>query len=255
VQGVATFSSVPVILIVGVMARFLGWRSPFGLFALFAIPAFILAFFSVEKRPGVFGKADQGAGALAGGMSAIRLWPIFLLVFSSSLLNTMGVAQLPFLLKGEGVTAPPLLAVILSLCAMATGIGAVFSASIQTRIGEKTALIAAVVIAGVGDVIAGAIGNAWFAAAGSIFSYLGLGILLAMSYTLVLNRATPEERGVAVGYLHAVMFIGQFANPVLLAPLNAAIGLRNSYVVAGVIAMVAAFAGGAFSRRLSKVTQ
>jgi MFS family permease len=245
-QGVATFGAVPTVIAVGVLAATLGWRAPFGFFVRFAAPAFVMAVIAIDK--GRAGAADAAHG-VAGGMSAMRLWPVFLFVFAASLLNTMGVAQLPFLLKQEGVSGAAVQGIILSSNALVMGVGAVGSARFQNRVGERAALVASVIVAGVGNIVVGLSHSVWLSGAGSVFSYLGLGVLLAMSYTLVLNRARPEERGVAVGYTHAAMFIGQFANPLILAPINAAVGHHTSYVGVGVTAIVLALLGGALARR------
>jgi MFS family permease len=246
-QGMATFGAVPTVLAVGFLAAALGWRAPFGFFALFAIPAFILALISISAGRG--GAQAEGAGhGLAGGFSVMRLWPIFLFVFGQAILNTMGVAQLPFLLKQGGVAATATQALFLSSNAFAMGIGAVGAARLLARLGESKTLLAALLVAGVGNVVVGLSPNVWLSAAASIFSYLGLGVLLAMVYTLVLNRATPDERPVAVGYAHVAMFIGQFANPLLLAPINSAFGQHATYAGLGVITLAAVVIGWLASR-------
>jgi MFS family permease len=246
-QGVGTFGSVPAILLVGVVAHIWGWEVPFYLFVLFAIPAFVLAVISIEGTGGPTAQHERSAPDLSGGLSAIRLWPIYVLVFLINLLSTMGLAQLPFLLKSEGLSDTTLQSIIFSSEALAMGIGAVFSAPIQGRFGERMALIGSVVVAGLCDVAVGLTHNQWVSSAGSVASCLGFGVLLSMAYTLVLNRATPEERGVAVGYVQAAMFIGQFANPVLLAPINGMVGQHQCYIGVGVLALIVALLSGAIS--------
>jgi MFS family permease len=251
-QGMATFGAVPTVLAVGFLAAILGWRAPFGFFAVFAIPVLVLALLSIDRGGGVRTEAGEAGQGLAGGVSAMRLWPIFLFTFAQSVLNTMGVAQIPFLLKQGGVVASTTQGLILSSNALAMGIGAVGAAKLQARLGTGKALLSALLVAGVGNVVVGLSPNVWLAAAGSVFSYLGLGVLLAMVYMLVLDRATPEERPVAVGYAHVFMFIGQFANPLIMAPFNAAFGQHATYAGLGVISLAAVVIGWIVSRGASR---
>jgi len=243
-EGMATFGAIPTVLGVGFLATALGWRAPFGFFGAFAVLALGLAVASIS------GGRSQGAqhGSVAGGLSVMRLWPLFLFVFAQSVLNTMGVAQFPFLIKQAGIASPATQSLIQSSNALAMGFGAVFAARVQARLGERSALLWSLIVAGVGNVLVGVSPNIWLSVGASIFSYLGMGVLLAMVYTLTLNRATPDERPVAVGYAHVAMFIGQYANPWLIGPFNAWIGQHGAYTGLGALTLAGAAIGWVSSR-------
>jgi MFS family permease len=234
-QGTGTFGAVPLMLAAGVVAERIGWRAPFSFFLIFAVPVLILALVSI--RPS--GSANQEARAAGGVAGALKLWPWYLMVFAFSQLTIIGVTQLPFLLKAEGVVNPGAQAMILSGNALVMGVGAVLAGPLQGRIGEGRTLVLGLLIAGLGNLAVGMVSGAAWISAASIFSYFGCGFLLTLSFTTVLNRTTPVTRGAAVGFVQAAMFVGQFANPLLLGPIIETLGRQEAYAVVGVISTAA----------------
>jgi MFS family permease len=235
-KGVATFGAVPLMVLVGFIAAQAGWRAPFWLFAVFAVPVSVLAAFAVKaKAKAVAG--EPAAKGVSGGLSAMRHWPIYLLVFGVAILNIMGVVQLPFLLKAQATFGPAVQGMILASNALAMGVGAIFAAPFHTKIGKKSAVISTIVVAAICDVAIGFSPNVVLTIFASILSYLAMGILFVMPLVMLLGRATAQERPVAVGYSTAAGFLGQFANPILLAPIVASNGVSGAYLVVGVIAL------------------
>jgi MFS family permease len=233
-QGMATFSAIPTMIILGLVAERLGWRAPFVAYAVFAVPVFLLALVSIRPQAAA---ATEAAAQAKPGAGVARLWPWFLMVFGFSQLTTMGLTQLPFLLQAEGAGGARIQSLIMAGNALSMGVGAVLGGPLQARFGERKLLLAAVVVAGAGNLVAGLAHGVAPVAAGSILSYLGCGVLLTLSFTMVLNRASEAARGVAVGFIQAAMFVGQFANPLMIAPVRAGVGLHGVYVVVGLLAI------------------
>jgi MFS family permease len=242
-QGVATFGSVPLVVIVGIIAGQLGWRTPFWLFLVFAVPAFLLAVFALGGKTSQAAVDEPEAKTMGVAVSALRLWHIYLLGFGVSILNFMGVAQLPFLIKEQATFGPAQQGLILACNALMMGVGAVSSAAIHKRLGEKMTVIVSVALAGICNVIIGFSHDIVITAGASILSYIGLGVMLAMAVMMVLNRATAEERPAATGYATATGFAGQFANTLLLAPIIPMIGLGGSYLFVGLVTLALTLIG------------
>ncbi|HEY3696914.1 MAG TPA: MFS transporter [Phenylobacterium sp.] len=233
-QGMAPFTAIPCIIAAGLLAERFGWRAPFSFFVIFALPVFLVALFAIPPSTVA---APEAAQSTQRGGGLWRLWPYFLLVFGFSQLSTMGIAQFPFLLKEDGVAGSGPQSLIIAGSSLTMGLGALLSGPLQARIGERRTLLSGVIVAGVGILIAGLSHEAAIGAAGGILSYAGCGLLLTLNFTLVLNRAAAEVRGMAVGFILVAIFVSQFLNPLLIAPLRTAIGLHGAYVVVGLLAI------------------
>jgi MFS family permease len=238
-SGVATFGAVPSVLVVGVIASLVGWRVPFGLFAIYGLVVFPLALASITGKLAAGADRKAANRGLAQAFPPARLWPFYLLIFLLSVLNIMGVTQLPFLLKEQGVSGAAVQGMIVASDALVMGVGAVLAAPVQKRFGDRMTVIGCVVLAGLFDLVIGLSHNVVLTAVASVLSYLGLGVLLTMAFILIADRASVEERPAALGYIGVAGFLGQFANPLILAPVTAMIGISGGYFVVGAIAVAA----------------
>jgi dipeptide/tripeptide permease len=55
---------------------------------------------------------------------------------------------------------------------------------------------------------------------------------------MLLQRAAPEVRGRAAGFMYSAVFLGDFINPLVITPLRTGLGIHHAFlVVAGVLAM------------------
>ena len=247
-QSAGTFSAILIVPIAGFVAEKFGWRAPFWSFAIFAAPVLLIAMFSIPGKGGT-PAAMQEQGGESALNAALKLWPYLLLVFCFSELMTMGITQLPFLLKEEGESGAGFQSLVLAGNALLMGVGAALAAPIMIRLGEQKTVLIGLVIAGVGDIVAGWPAPGFiYTSAGSIFSYLGCGVLLTLGFSLVLNRASAEARGLVAGFILAASFIGQFTNAFILAPIIAQIGLHGVYVLVGVLAVLAPIVGQTITR-------
>jgi sugar phosphate permease len=65
---------------------------------------------------------------------------------------------------------------------------------------------------------------------------------------MLITRAGPNARGRAAGLGYTARYLGDFANPVIVAPLAVAVGLHGAFVVLGGAFVVAAMLSVAMNR-------
>jgi MFS family permease len=236
-------SVTPIVLAAGALGDAFGWRGAFAVFAGLAAPAVVLALFVV---PGLKASAPaaETAQAGAGRGGAARLWPLFLMIFALHIMMMMGNNQIPFVLKDHGLTSASRIALVMGLTAPLGGVASILSGHWQARFGERATLCGGVAAAGVGAALIGLAPGLWAAAAGNAVFTLGTGTFLPLYMTMPINRVSAASRGAAIGLVQVSMYLGAFANPLVLKPVREAFGLEGMYLFIGLLALAGALAGG-----------
>lgn len=218
-----------------VIAQQFGWRASFGCYALFGLFMLALTFATIPRTP----PAASAAGpAPAGGGLIARAWPIFL---AGGLLFMLGTTQstvVPFLMEANGITSPALRGLTITIATGGAIVAALFYSAMQPRIGEN-AVIAAGVAAGTCGWLIFGFWTSGFAIACVASALLGFanGALLPVLFSAAMRAAPGEESGRAVGYLGSAIFLGSFANPLIVNPILAVTGQRDlMFVVAAALA-------------------
>ena len=66
-----------------------------------------------------------------------------------------------------------------------------------------------------------------------------VGVVIPFVHHVMTERSHPSSRSRAIGMLTAFNFLGGFLNPILLAPLGRALGLRGAFLaVAGIMGLL-----------------
>jgi MFS family permease len=227
-------SAIPVGLATGAIAMALGWRAPFVLYAAFGVLGAILAFVATPKSEARAHSAAQSEPGVLG-----KLWPLLALIFFIHILPMMGVAQLPFLLRGHGITSPGSLSLVLSLSGILLSVGSLCSGYLQAKFGPWRVLSVGLLMAAGGYIGVGLAPSAAMAIAANAVAIIGCGLYFPQYITLPLSRVTPAGRGKAIGLSQTAMYLGSTINPVLLAPLRNQLDYDGTYVVVGTIVGIA----------------
>ena len=56
---------------------------------------------------------------------------------------------------------------------------------------------------------------------------------------MVMNRAPPAARGRALGVMTSAIYLGEFLNPILVAPLTRIVGIQGAFLAVGVMLALA----------------
>ena len=212
----------------GQIAESIGWRAPFILF-LTALPMLALAVVSLDKG------APLAPATKAGGSFAqvVSLWPIYLAVVVIYTAGYMIYLQLSFVLAGDHVTSPALQSRIFSASTVMHFVGGLFYGKAIERIGQRWMLFLILLCMAASDFIIGFTASVPLIVIACGLAGLGGGNMVIYVTNLILNRASLEARGKALGLMVTAMYIGDFLNPWVATPLRLALGNHNAFTAVG----------------------
>ena len=232
--AVASLFSIVFGLISAALADRIGWRAPFGMFALFGLAMLVLAslFLKVEERADVPGEVGQKA-------DLGRVWPVCLAGAGVFLIATTLSTQLPFLLEQNGVGSMGQRGIVMACTTLSAAVASFAFAGGQARFGARVWTLAGGAIAA-GGWLAFAFwtGGMPLALVAAGLVGLGLGTALPMLYSAALRVVPPQASGQSVGLLNASIFVASFCNPWLATPLRAAWGLPGLMAILAIACLV-----------------
>jgi MFS family permease len=231
----------------GVLAD-LSWRAPFAiyLFAFLLLPL-VLAFITEPAR-----KREPGGGpAPRVALPWESLWLIYALGLTGMTFLYMSPVQLPFLLRGLGVTTG-----LLAGLGIATGtlVGALVSLRygwVRQRLGYRSIVAATFGLMAAGFALVGAAEAYGPVLVGMAVAGLGQGLMLPNLSNWAGELAPGPARGRVLGGLTTSIFLGQFLSPLVTQPFVDASGYGGTFLIAGGVlaALSAAFTLLALSGR------
>jgi MFS family permease len=235
-------SVMPIVLASGALGDAFGWRGAFAVYGALAAPTVLLALLVVPNLKAT--APEAGAAEAEAGGAVWRLWPIFVMIFALHIMMMMGNNQIPFVLRDHGLASASGIALIMSLVAPLGGVASILSGHLQSRFGERTVLCGAIATAGLGAILTGVAPNVATVVVGNAVFTLGTGTFLPLYMTMPINRVATASRPAAIGWVQIAMYLGAFANPLVLAPLRETLGLEGLFVAIGVLALAGAAVGG-----------
>ncbi|MGW4586557.1 MFS transporter [Amycolatopsis thermoflava] len=229
-QGAAMgFGGVVALLLGGVLAD-LSWRGPFGVYLL-AVPMVVLVLRFVPEAP----KSPTAPGR---PQRTPRLFGLYALMFLGVVVFYTVPTQAPFWLGAVTGTGPVVVGVLIAaLNLVMTLVGLNFR---RLRARWDFRVLAAVLFAAyaAGLVVLGLAGGIWTAALGMLITGVGIGLQNPVMNGWVVASVDPAARTRALGMLTSALFLGQFASPLLAQPVVNAVGLGNTFVLAGALGLV-----------------
>lgn len=224
------------LLVAGLLARDIGWRAPFGIY-LVAFAAFGAACFATLPEPSRRPKA-QLDGATAAALW--KLWPLYLMLVPLYIATRMFTLQLSFVLAGDGIASPVTQSRIMTALLATTFISGVAYGRLHERLGSRWTLVLILTVMAASDILLGVTRGIGPTIAACMLAGLAGAAIVPYVIGAVLDRAAPEVQGRAVGFMYTAMFIGDFANPLVINPLRAAVGNHGAFTVVGVALLGAA---------------
>jgi MFS family permease len=223
------------------LAGHLGWRTPFGAFALFGLSMFALCLAYIPAGP-------RDTQTRSGKFIPVfmRIWPVCLAGSVMYAIATNQSTNLPFLLAQHGITSAALRALVTITTSLAAMIGAFAYGAVQGQL-DNLKLDDRKMIA-----IAGIVGSmGWFlfanwhdgvalAMVGAALLGFCIGILMPILFTTTMRRVDSADSGAAIGLLTACIFLGSFTSPILFTPLRQNAGLSGMMIWVGSITLAVA---------------
>jgi MFS family permease len=223
------------LLLAGAIGEAEGWRGPFALYLLGAAVLAIGAATLPASAPSAAGareKRDERGGHVWS------LWPVYLLLVLIYMAVFMNAVQLSFLLAADKVTSPQTQSMVLAAGSVASMVGAALFGTMLARLGARATFFGCLALMACGYGIVGASHEVMLTMAGSALAGLGGGCVGPYLASMLLQRAAPEVRGRAAGFMYSAVFLGDFINPLVITPLRTGLGIHHAFLaVAGVLAV------------------
>ncbi|WP_163576172.1 MFS transporter [Halomonas faecis] len=215
------------------------WRTPFYLYLLplLLIPAMLKILWEpIRKTPQVTEELTPGR------VNKATLLVGYLLIFSGMVLGFIVTVQTPILLVGLGVTSSTLIGMAAGFGLLSTLMGSLLWPLMRRRLGTSgcNALLLALLALGLWLLSEAQSYNVVLLA---VFIHgIGAGMLVPNAMAPVMNALTPRTQGRGMGGFTASLYIGQFASPLVVAAVIAALStdLRGA-----ITALALASLGGA----------
>jgi predicted MFS family arabinose efflux permease len=224
-------------LLSGRIADAAGWRSSFLIFPATAIVVFLIALFCSSPSP-VRPKVSTLLSKGGNWPAVLRLWPIFLFVVAVNVTAFTTSSQASFVLADEGITSSVGRAQVMSLNQIMIVIAAMSFPLVRNWVGSRFMPALILLVMGAGLVMLGTNGGLTSVALALAVLGTGNGWLFPYQSSLLLQRAPSAVRGQAAGLMVSSQFLADAINPLMLAPIIAAVGLKNTIATIGVIALV-----------------
>jgi MFS family permease len=212
----------------------LDWRAPFGLY-LVGLVIFLIALPTIKEPE----RAATVTAAVAGG-SVRNATGLFALTILISIVMYMGSVQGPFLFASRGIVSPSTQALIADGITIASMVSSYLFGILRPKLGFAGILVLLWVALGVGVVGMGVTDNLAMLIFFGVVSGFGSGFMAPLTQSSILNVVPAAAHSRAMGISFACIFIGLFIQPIILAPVRAALGIQTSFVWVGVAALIAA---------------
>jgi MFS family permease len=212
----------------GALVDWLGWRAPFALY-LFALPLLLAAMAVI--RPSAPVKAEAPKPEQRGGRPLFRLWPYYALLMLLTIGMFTPAIQLPFLLGVREITSASLQGSIIA----ATSIMAIFSAGSygwgRRWLGVHGFLAVDALSMAIGIAMIALAPATWAIFVGCLFVGIGAGISEPAVASLIFDRTPAWIHALAMGLIVSALNLGQFVNPLAMAPLRHVAGLAGAFLI------------------------
>lgn len=254
-QGAAMSAGGVIVSLLGGALAAAHWRGAFGVYLLvLPIMALGLMVLAPHARAHRAAAAARGA-ARAGGAPGAFPWRAFLLVgpLGFFFMATFYVipTRMPFHLAGMGVESPLLIGVVMAGMTLSSLPGALAYGRIRRHLSAMAVFALSFGLMGAGMLVVAVATTPGLALAGTLLMGIGMGPAMPNYTAHLMAEVPPDQRGRASGMLTTAFFAGQFASPLVSAPLVGAFGLVGAFEIlaAAMIALALVLAGAAVGAR------
>lgn len=229
-SAVGSGGSVISILLAGSIAHMGGWQGPF---ALYGVAFVLLAFALFSLRPSSGSAEISGQTAVVPKGALLALWPIYALLVAICVAVFMTGIQVSFLLAANGIDSPKLQSWIIAAASLGSMTGAMTYGLVQQRIGHGWCFVLSLSLMAMGNLIMGTQQEVALFAVGCLLNGWGGGMTIPFFASRIVERTPLEVRGRAFGLMYTMIFVGEFANPLVVTPLSLQFGIHTAFVVVG----------------------
>jgi MFS family permease len=234
-QGAAISGAGIVFMLLGGLLASYHWRGAFAVYALI-LPVAALAFLALgpharriaaeRDRP----KPVQSTAERFPWAAYAFIAPLAFLFQTAFYLTP---TRLPFHLQALGTTSPLVVGALMAALVCVSAPVSLMYGRIRQRLSAMTIFGLSFALIGAGF-LCHAMASDWHGVLmGSLIAGLGMGISMPNYMTWFMARVPASMRGRASGLLTTAFFLGQFASPLVSAPLVAWFGLAGTFASVG----------------------
>lgn len=243
-QGAAMSAGGIVVMLLGGALASLHWRGAFAVYGL-VVPVAIFALIMLAP----YSRKITAARAAQDGVRIMAVaepfpWRAFAFVGSLAFLFMITFYVIPtrlaFFLDGMGVKNPLLVGAIMASMTLISVPGALSYGRMRRYVSPVTIFALSYVLIGLGMLILSVATGPGVVLAGVLTMGLGMGPAMPNYTTYFMAVVPASQRGRASGLLTTAFFAGQFASPLITAPLVAWRGLPGTFQVLALLLMVVA---------------
>ncbi|HEX4508047.1 MAG TPA: MFS transporter [Alphaproteobacteria bacterium] len=227
----------------GHLADRYGWHAPFGLFltALIMLP---IALATVPRGGALAPHPSSNAQAASEGGSIRALIPIYIMMVPLFIVANMTNLHISFVLAGDGLKGSTAQSYIMMASPIAYLVGGVLYGWVMTPLGPRRMLCLILAILAANGLVIGLSHSALQTAAGVAIGGFASGFLVPFTTNLIVNRAAPEARARALGFMYMANYMGSFLNPWITTPIRTHLGNHEIFLAMGVLLAFVALAQG-----------
>jgi MFS family permease len=218
-----------------------GWHAPFALFlsALIILPVAL----ATVPRGGALApqpsSPSQPSSTSAGSIGA--LIPIYIMMVPLLIVANMTNLHMPFVLAGDGLVGSKAQSHILMWTSVAYLVGGVLYGWVTTPLGPRRMLCVILAILAANGLAIGLTHGAQ-TVMGVALGGMASGFLVPFTTNLIANRAAPEARARALGFMYMANYIGSFLNPWITTPIRTHLGNHEIFLAMGILLALTALA-------------
>jgi len=215
-----------------------GWHAPFGLFlsALLMLPIAL----ATVPRGGALAPQPSSSHSSSGGGSINALIPIYIMMVPLFIVANMTNLHISFVLAGDGLKGSAAQSYIMMASPVAYLVGGLLYGWVTTPLGPRRMLCLILAIMAGNGLVVGLSHGVVVTAAGVALGGLASGFLVPFTTNLIVNRAAPEARARALGFMYMANYIGSFLNPWVTTPIRTWLGNHEIFLAMGILLVVTA---------------
>jgi dipeptide/tripeptide permease len=167
-------------------------------------------------------------------------WPHYLLLTAYTIGMYMMVIQGPFLLAAKGIDAPSVIGRYIGLSSLVGALCSAVYGYARRWLDYRQMFVMISLAIGIGlPLAAWAPGGGWIVLAMIVIG-LGIGVIEPTVASKLLELTPEPLHDRAMGVNVAAMFLGQFLNPLAIAPLRDAFGIGGAFTIVGLLYLAGA---------------
>lgn len=237
-RGTGNSVSATVWPLVGGALGVFSWHLPFGVY-LVAVPLGILAVFfipSMGSSDEVFGDEQVSVWSIFRKNSV--LFAVYGFMFLTNFFLYTNVVYIPKLLENFGVTNSFYISLFLAVMGIAAGIMAAIYYKIKAHFKYEKIVLISLLFWTAAFAVAKIATNTLFVASSVIFYGVGQGLALPTAMVWIGDVVSKQFYGRFSSYLGTFGYLGQFAAPLIFAPVLPYLGIDDLFLTASGISAV-----------------